>query len=128
MNQSGYIALISAIIISFLIMGIALTLSLTGFFNRSDLLDSEFKEISSSLSEACVSTALFKIAGDNDYLGSESIVVGSSTCLIMPVEPLGEQKVIKTTATVQNSTTNLKVTVDKTTLQIISWEEIPTFQ
>jgi hypothetical protein len=127
MNQSGYIALISAIIISILIMGIALTLSLTGFFNRSNLLDSEFKEMSSSLSEACVSTALFKIAQNESYAGNESVVIGSYNCSILPLESAGGQKIIKATATVQNSTTNLRVTVDKTTLQVIYWEEIPAF-
>jgi hypothetical protein len=127
MNQKGYIAIISAVIISFLLMGATLTLSLTGFFNRSNILSSEFKEMSNSLAEACVSTALFKIAENKDYLGNESITVDNSACSIMPIESLGGQKIIKTTATVQNSTTNLRVAIDKITLQIMSWEEIPVF-
>jgi hypothetical protein len=127
MNQKGYIAIISAVVISFLIMGVALTLSFTGFFNRSNISNSEFKKMSNSLAEACASTALFKIAENKDYLGNESVTVDNNTCSIMTIESLGEQKIIKTTATVQNSTTNLKVTIDKTTLQIASWEEVPTF-
>jgi hypothetical protein len=127
MSQSGYIALISAVIISFLIMGIALTLSLTSFFNRSDLLDSEFKEMSGSLSEACVSTALLKIAQNESYAGNESVVIGDYNCSILPLESAGGQKIVKTSATVQNSTTNFKVIIDQITLQVISWEEIPAF-
>ena len=43
--MKGYIAIISTIIISILLMTITLTVSSTGFFSRANILDAEFKDI-----------------------------------------------------------------------------------
>ena len=128
MNNSGYIALISSIIISILVLGIALAISSAGYFSRFDILKNEFKERSSALAEACVDTALLKLAQNQSYNGNENISVGNDQCSILATENApGQKKIIKTKATFQNAVTNLKVTVNNADLSVIYWEELAKF-
>ena len=60
-RNKGFVALMSAIIISVILLLIITNLSLTAFYSRSDVLDSELKDRSSALAEACVDTAILKL-------------------------------------------------------------------
>jgi len=125
--SDGYIALISAIIISVLMMGVVFATSHTSFISRFNVLNTEFKERSSGLAEACVDMALLKLAQSKSYAGNESISVGNSQCSILAIETSPGQKTIKTKATFQSSVTNLKIVANDTDLSVISWEEVAKF-
>ncbi|MFH1346922.1 MAG: hypothetical protein ABIH10_01585 [Spirochaetota bacterium] len=125
--MKGYIAIISTIIISILLMTITLTVSSMGFFSRVNILDAEFKELSFALAEACVETALLKLSWNKSYNGNENISVGEYQCSILPIETVSSQKIIKTKAIFLKATTNLKITVQESNLLIIFWEEIAKF-
>lgn len=127
MKNSGYIALISSIIISILLLGITLAISSTGYFSRFDILKTEFKKRSSALAEACVDTALLKLAQNQSYNGNENIGVGNDQCSILTIETASGQKIIKTKAVFQNAVTNLKITIDSADLSVIYWEELANF-
>ena len=122
--MKGYIAITSAVIISVLIMGVVFAVSFSGFFNRFNILDSSLKETANSLAEACVETALVKLAENINYGGNENIAIGSEQCAILALETNGNQKIIKTKAIVQNAVANFKVTINAASLSIISWEEL----
>lgn len=124
-NNSGFVALISAIIISVILLLIATNLSLTGFYDRSNILDSELKERSSALAEACADTALLKLANDPNYIGGETITVsGSDTCTIDPTI-LSDPRTFITKADYNNTYfTKLKIVVDVASVSVASWEEI----
>ncbi len=88
--QKGFIALISAIIISTILLALATTLGATTFFSRFDVLNSEYKRISLGLAEACVNQTLAKIGNDYDYAGNETVSLGTAygaplTCTIAPL-------------------------------------------
>ncbi len=122
--QKGFIALISSIVMSAILLLITTTLSLSSFFTRFAILESEYKERSSALAEACVDSALVKIAIDNTYSPSNEIVrVGSDSCLIKRVTTVGTQKTIVTQGNYQESYTNLSVTIQTSNLQVILWLE-----
>lgn len=127
MNQHGYISLISSIIISVLLLAITFAISFNNSSSRFNILNAEFKEQSSALAEACVDTALLKLAQNQSYGGNENISVGNDQCSILPIETLTGQKIIKTKAIFQNAATNLKVAVQAGDLSVISWEEIAKF-
>jgi hypothetical protein len=82
-SQKGYVALISAIIISFVMSGLAVSANLAAFWARSNSLYREYKMISKNRAEACADSALLSIAQDQDYRGDESIT--ASGCRILPV-------------------------------------------
>lgn len=135
MNQSsngGYIAIVSAIVISVLILAVTLTLGFTGFFGRFNILDAESKERSSALAEACADNAILKLSNDKDYVlvaADHTIAVGTDTCNIVsfsPNPPRIGSITIKTQAIVNKAYTNLIVVVDSS-FNIVSWQEAPTF-
>ncbi|MBI5401623.1 hypothetical protein HZB05_02220 [Candidatus Wolfebacteria bacterium] len=125
--RNGYLALTSAIIISILILTISLSLEFSGFFARFNILDSEYKEKSLALADACADKALLKIIQNASYSGSETITIGNNLCNILPIETLSNQKTIKTSAVYQNAASNIKVIINMTDFSIISWEELPEF-
>ncbi len=126
-NNSGFIALTSTIIISAILMTIAISLSLSGFFNRFDLLISEFKARSATLAEACVHRATLYLGTNPTYTGDVNLSVGDDSCTILPIEVSGGRDIIKVQASYENAYTFLKVTVDASTFSTISWEELPSF-
>lgn len=127
--SKGYIALISTIIISVLLLTITTALSFSGFFVRFNVLGSEYKERSNGLAEACGDEALLKLANDPGYIGPDlNWPVGSDHCDIISVQsdiPAVGQSTILTKGNFQGSITNLKIIVNSTDLSIVSWEEIP---
>ena len=125
--KKGYIALISSIIISMLMLMISLTLSFTGFFSRINILNAEFKEISLRLAEACADMALLKLSENQSYQGNENIAINDKQCSILIIEAAGDEKIIKTKANFQKAVTNLKIKVNNADLSVISWEELAKF-
>lgn len=66
-NERGFIALMSVIVISAVLLVLVFTLGIASFFNRFDTLDTENKRVSLALAEACANTAMIKLAQDADY-------------------------------------------------------------
>ncbi len=125
--SNGYIAIISTIIISLVLMGMVFSVSFSGVSSRSNILNSEFKEQGFALAEACTETALLKLAQNKFYSGNENILVGSDQCSILPIETISGQKIIKTKAIFKKTTTNLKIVATENNLSIISFEEVASF-
>ena len=76
--KRGFVALITAIILSLILIVITVTLNQSGFFTRSILVDSENKERSVGLAEACVDVAILRLANDPTYAGgAPSVNVGT---------------------------------------------------
>lgn len=125
--EQGYIALISVIIISVLLIALTFTVSFTGFFLRFNLLDREYKAQSSNLAEACANTAVLKLVNNPAYAGNEDIAVASDTCHIGSVS--GSPQVSFKTQGIypknlsQKTYTNLNVSFNTNTLTIVSWDE-----
>ncbi|OGI69752.1 hypothetical protein A2643_03915 [Candidatus Nomurabacteria bacterium RIFCSPHIGHO2_01_FULL_39_220] len=114
-------ALISAIIISAILLLIVTNQSLTGFYGRSNILDSEMKERSSALAEACADTALLRLAANPAYAGGEKIIIDSGECTIISIDTNGSH--IKTQGKFNNAYTNLRITIDTADFTVQSWEE-----
>jgi hypothetical protein len=126
-NKKGFVALMSAIIISIVLLVLATTLSFTGFNSRFNILDSETKERSSSLADSCIDLALLAFAKNTPYTVNTTLPVGSDFCKVGAYTTSGSQKIFETQGIFSNSYTNLKVKIDGTTFKIISVEEIPIF-
>ena len=121
----GYIAMTSTIIIAMLVMTIVFTINLIGYFGRYNVLTSELKDVSLSLAEGCAEKALLKYAEDNAYAGNKNITVNGRQCSILPIETSGSDRILKTKAIVESTTSNIKVVFNGTDMTIVSWEELP---
>ncbi|PJE50772.1 MAG: hypothetical protein COV29_03520 [Candidatus Yanofskybacteria bacterium CG10_big_fil_rev_8_21_14_0_10_36_16] len=126
-NNSGFIAITSAIVISALLMAIMFALSFRGFFGRFDILDSEYKERSAGLAEACAENAMLRLVQDINYVGDEIFSIGVDSCRVRPILTAGSEKKIETTASVQNAVTNIEVIVDDGDISVVSWQEVANF-
>jgi|SRR3989344_3913014 len=137
-KKSGFVALITAIIISVILLTVTVAMNQVGYLTRGEILDSEYKDRSTALAEACGDTALFKLAQDPTYQpppGGDDIAVDSATCSIGSVQvdhPAAGQTTITTNAvfpatsvTNRGAVTKLQIVVDSTDLTLLSWNEIP---
>jgi len=129
-SNGGFVALMSSIIISMILVLIAVTLGSDQFYGRYNILDSELKERSSALADACFDTAMLKLTIDQNYNPlNETVTVGADTCNILRIDPppSAVDRIIYIQAKYADKYyTNLEITVDTTNLSIKKWEEVPT--
>ena len=111
-----------------ILVALVLTLSLSGFFNRSNVLDVYSKERSLALAEGCAEETLLRLADDLNYAGGETIAISEGfNCEIMPVLLFGDYREVRTSAEVGEAITMILVRVDKDDLTLVSWEELDEF-
>ncbi len=123
MQPRGFIALISVIIISAVLLLVMTTSSFTGFYARFNMLDTELKARSSSAADACAGTQLLK-AAQNNFTPTTFALNAIDVCQAV----LLAGNTIKVQATSSNSAvTNLLITYNSTDFSITSWQEISTF-
>jgi hypothetical protein len=122
-KQDGVIAIITAVIMGIVLLLIAQSISISGFFVSKGSLDVEFRQQAYILAFSCFDTALYKLNDDLDYPGNETLQVGNHTCEIEPIIPSGLNTIIKSNATIDRSFSRLEVTLDDF-FQIISFKEI----
>lgn len=135
-GSRGFIALMSVIIISAILLVLMFTLGLSSFFNRFDVLDTENKRVSLGLAEACVNVAMVKIAQDPSYNPSGECVSVSDTCgpgakKVCKICSVGSTfpKTIDTRAVYNGAYSNVSVAVDNLgtgNFTVTSWSEVPT--
>ena len=119
--QDGFIALISAIIISSILMGLVISSANTGFSTRIDIMNRELKRQSKNLAESCLQNALLYLEYDYTYSPSifgDKMYVSTDTCTIDSVtydieNPLFHTKIanIKTHASFHNTWTHLSTKI-----------------
>lgn len=125
--KRGYIAITTAIILSFLILLVAGTFGTASLLSRSNNLDFYLKKTSYSAARSCLDYAILQLAQSSSYAGNQTIQVSSYQCTIEAVTTAGANKIIEATATVSGATTNLKLTLNASNLSTVSLEELSGF-
>ncbi|MBI2406545.1 MAG: hypothetical protein HYV25_03110 [Candidatus Harrisonbacteria bacterium] len=124
--RAGYLAITVALILSLIILFVSVSLGANTLLARFNRVAYENKKVGGAAARSCGEIALLKLRGNPDYVGNETVYVGGYPCAILPIEIAGANKVIKTKATVAQTVTNLKLTVDANKLQQVSLEELQT--
>lgn len=128
-HPRGFIALISAIVVSFVLLVAVVTLGMRGITGRLYLLDLERKISSQALAESCVAIATIKIANDPEYgVSNFDAQVGDDVCTILsvaPNTPNSSQATLKTRGVKDGATTYLHVVIDEVSGDVVSWKETP---
>lgn len=132
-TQHGFVAIMSAIVISILLLAITVGLGFSGFFGRFNILDSENKERSLALAEACADKAILNFVQNQTYNPvNECVEVGdvcpdgTNICTIVSKIFSGSGTTFKTQACINESVTNLEVIIDNN-FTVTSWQELPNF-
>ena len=122
----GFIALLSALIISAVLLVTVVTGSLSGFYERSNILDGELKSRSVDAADACADQAMLLITSDASYTGTLTTTLNSlDSCRV--VVSGASPKSIRVQATSSSAITNLQISYNPVTDTVISWKEIPVF-
>lgn len=128
-TPNGYVALMSALIVSVVLVVLSVSISTAGLYARFDAADAEYKQRSSYLAESCIAAALVNIDQNAAYVptaGGETLFVGDDTCTLVSVITSGGQVIIESKGTFRDAVTNLKVVVMSGSLHLVSWEELST--
>ncbi|MEW5908093.1 MAG: hypothetical protein AB1643_02855 [Patescibacteria group bacterium] len=127
--KQGFIALISILIISATVLLISIGVSLRSVGESNMSLNESLSNYSLSLADACAEDALLKLFSDFNYSGNETIIIGSDSCNILPVEGSGNfNRVIKTESNFKNYRKKIKINIAQVRpLQISLWQEVPNF-
>jgi hypothetical protein len=123
--KKGFIALMSSIIISAILILVAASTGLQGFYVRSNVLDAELKEESLSVAEGCSDMAILQLKNDSNYSGGATFALDGCICTLGSISNSGSQKVFEIRVNCQDFNTNLKVTLNSSDMSAVSWEEIP---
>lgn len=125
-GQKGFIAITSAIVVSFVLMVVAISVGSSNLLSRGNVNDFQIKLLSHAIARSCLNHALYRLADSGSYVGNETIVVSSYSCVLSTITTVGLNKVISVKAVINGITTNLKLTANSKTLSTVSLEELPT--
>src|SRR3954466_8148875 len=90
-SQEGFVALISVIIISAILLTLVFMMNLSSFFARYDAYNEDSKRVSLGLAEACIEVAKLKLVQNAAYpstlpaTGQSVTVSGTQTCRVCSV-------------------------------------------
>ena len=129
--ESGFVALMSVIITSAILLIMVYTILTSSFFARFDALDGENKLVSYQLAEGCVNSAIIAISLGNGTTGCVSLggVCGGAdpqrVCRVCSITPVGNITTITTRARYNGAFTNLTVSFDTSASNypITGWSE-----
>jgi hypothetical protein len=131
-EQKGYIALISAILISVSLLTMVIAVSFEGYFSRFNVLESEQKEISDYLAESCFNRAVIELTQDEDYDETPTVDVGDEECTIVAIDDgtFPSNRLISVQGINGEAYTNLEIEIDLDSLpevDVVSWVEVDSF-
>jgi len=128
-ESGGYIALISVLIISAIIVLIATSASLVSI-GESDMGFEENQAWETSfLAAACAEEALQQIKDSLPFSGSGNLSLGQGSCGYTVTRLIGQNRIINASGTVDSIVRKLKITIDKIkpSINITSWQEVADF-
>jgi len=122
-NTRGYIAIITAVIVTALVLGLVVLVGHGNFLGAFDTQQLELRDGARFLAEGCLEHARLELAGNSSYVGGEVVTVGSSTCSIGSVTVVGTSTIIQASTAVGGAVVQLQMTVDSSTLDPVSLVE-----
>ncbi len=123
-NQKGYIAIITALILTAIIATVTFVLASSSLLGRFNTLLFHEKRTSRFLAESCLEVARSKLTQSSSYTGNETVTLGNSTCAIGSISSTASEKVIPASAVAGNAKTVLKLTVKSGSLEKVRLEEL----
>ena len=125
-RQEGFVAIVSAVIVTAFLLGSVVLIGSSGFSGYLDTQAIESKGVGFGVAESCLRHALLYLAGGS-YAGGEVVSVGSYTCHVLPIEFEAGTITIKASSVVRGSVTNLRLVVDSYNLEKVSFMEVGQF-
>lgn len=128
-TQSGYIALISVLVVGAVGMSITVSLLLLGVQSTNTTLVTQQHTYAKALADACAEEALQEIRDSTSFTGSGNITLGQGTCSYTVTDQGGQNRTVTASGEVGAITRKVEVIIDSInpTIEIVSWEEAADF-
>ena len=129
-KERGYIALISVIIISALVVLITSSANLFSISESDMGLQENQAWEAFYLATACAEDALMKLKDNLNYKGNETLTFDNGSCTIEPVEgSKNKNRTIKVSGSAYNQTRKIKIEINTVNpdTEIKSWQEVVDF-
>ena len=125
-SENGYIAITTSIVLSLVLMLVAISLGSANLFTRLNVSDFSNKQLSYFIARSCLNQSLLKLADSPSYTGDETLNISAETCVLSAITTSPPNTIIQAKAVVNGATTNLKLTVNSSSLSTVSLEELST--
>lgn len=127
--RTGFITLISVVIISAVGIAIALSIVLLGVGSSRTSFAVEQSNQSKALANACAEEALQQIKDLTSYTGSGNLTLGQGTCSYTVTSQGGQNRTIVATGTVGTILRKVKIVINNITpaISVTSWQELDNF-
>jgi hypothetical protein len=129
-NQKGYIALISVIIISALVILIASSANLLSIGESDMGLQENQAWEAFYLATACAEDSLMKLKDNLNYEGNETLTFDNGSCTIEPLKGTGKKnRIIRISGTAFNQTRKIEIEISsiKPDMEIKYWQQVADF-
>jgi hypothetical protein len=129
-NQKGYIALISVIIISALVILIASSANLLSISESDMGLQENQAWEAFYLATACAEDSLMKLKDDLNYEGNETLTFDNGSCTVEPLKGAGKKnRIIRVSGTAFNQTRKIEIEISsiKPDMEIKYWQQVADF-
>ncbi len=125
-QQSGYIALISILVIGAISTAVALVLLATGADAQRSSLAVQRSIQARSLANACAEEALQRIHDNTGYTGTGGLTLGNGTCSYTVTNTGGTARSVAASGTVNSVVRRVQVyvTINASSISITSWQEV----
>ena len=121
--NGGYIALLSTVIISAVLLSMTVGAGQSGWYNRFMVLGAEAKLQSKIVASGCINEALAKLMIDLDWSGDATSTYGVGTCYVYPVQinyPQNQIVTIRVRGEVRGAITNIVSEFDMKDINLTS--------
>lgn len=128
-ENKGFVTLISVLTLGAVSLSIVLSLLFLGTdYTRTNTDTIRFSQAKYA-TETCVEEALERIRDSIPYSGIDTLILNNGSCTLEVTSTGGENRIIKATGVIGNSTRKIQITIDQITptINIASWEELANF-
>jgi len=125
-NESGYIALLTVLIVGAAATAISLTLLTTGTDSqRSGLVEQKSKQ-ARGLAIACAKEALQQIHDNTTFSGTNTLTLGQGSCDYAVAVTSGTTRTVSVSGTVNGVVKKILVyvTIGTSSISVTSWQEV----
>jgi hypothetical protein len=134
-KKRGFIALMTVIVLGFVLYMTVLSLGSRSVGTRFILLDLEMKDVTDGLAAGCVQTSIIDIVNDPGHTISSSdwkiVDIKPYTCAVFSVDintpTSGKSRIRATASTTRGITTNVEAIWDTVSEEIESYKEVAIF-
>jgi hypothetical protein len=125
-RQSGYIALISILVIGAISTAVALVLLATGADAQRASLAVQRSIQARNLANSCAEEALQRIHDNTGYTGTGNLNLGTGSCSYTVTNTGGTSRSVAATGTVNSVVRRVQVyvTINASSISITSWQEV----